>query len=161
MATLTVRIEKITSFTDRFTREKTFLSNIYLIKWMCRNVRRLRNNPASPPMSVRHKLVLDRRDGLHDAPESRALQRPAAPCSPHQPQISFSTAGLLWRQNPSKWHRKSLETHIKLSPIRMPQQPQQSHSRQNLTCRPGQGRWRTWPPPLFNPIRPLWGLRVG
>lgn len=62
-------------------------------------------------MSIRHKPILDRGDRLHSAPESRALQRSAAPWSPYQSEITFPTAGLLWRENPSKYYRKSPEKH--------------------------------------------------
>lgn len=70
-------------------------------------------------MSGRHEPVLDRGDRLHNAPESRALQRSAAPCSPYQSEITFPAAGLLWRENPSKYYRKSPEKHTKYTQMRI------------------------------------------
>lgn len=61
----------------------------------------------------RCKPILDRGHGLHNTPESRALQRAAASCSPYQSEIAFPTAGLLWRENPSKCYGKSPEKQKK------------------------------------------------
>lgn len=61
----------------------------------------------------RCKPILDRGHGLHNTPESRALQRAAASCSPYQSEIAFPTVGLLWRENPSKCYGKSPEKQKK------------------------------------------------
>lgn len=114
MAICPVRIEKITPFTKRFAGGKAFLSSIYLTKWTCRNVQRLRNNAASLSTISRCKPILDEGDGLHGTPASCALQGQAAPRPPHQPQISFPTAGVLWRESPRKCCRKSPENQTKL-----------------------------------------------
>lgn len=110
--------------------------------------------------SDRCKPVLDRGDGLRSAPESCALQRPAAPRSPHQPQVSFPTAGLLWRENPSKCYRKSPEKQTKLAPVRISQWPWQSCFLPKPTFFAGPVRedGTRLLPPLFNPTPPLRGL---
>lgn len=93
---------------------------------MCRNVQRLTTNPPCLSTPDRRKPILAGGDGRHGPPEGHALQRPAAPHSPQQPQISLSTAGLPGKENPGKCYRKSPENQTKLSPRRISQRPRQS-----------------------------------
>lgn len=93
---------------------------------MCRNVQCLTTNPPCLSTPDRRKPILAGGDGRHCPPEGHALQRPAAPHSPQQPQISLSTAGLPGKENPGKCYRKSLENQTKLSPRRISQRPWQS-----------------------------------
>jgi len=155
-----VRAENITPFTERFTRGRKFLSIVYLTKWTCRDVQCLRNDPASVSASDRCKPVLDRGDEQRGAAESPALQRPAAPCPPHQPQIPFPTAGLLWRENPSKCCRKSPEKQTKLSPLIISQWPWQSRflPKPAFLAGPVREDGPCLPPSLLNPIPSLWGI---